>query len=134
MEYAKKMALVEPRLLESFQQQQHHHQHHPHAMLDKELCQLDQSMQEILDCKDVFQEQKLKLNHQILQKYLLYNKQVEPIEMTVAETKVLLSMPAAGMTEKVDPIETDIIESAPTKLNQKASLLMRRIKQGGLIG
>ena len=47
------MALVEPRLLESLQQQQYHNQHHPQAMLDKEQCQLDQSIQEILDHKDV---------------------------------------------------------------------------------
>ena len=74
MEYAKKMALVEPRLLESLQQQQQQscHDHQPRDMLEQNICQLDQAMQQILERKDISQEEKLKLYHQILQKYLLY--------------------------------------------------------------
>ena len=86
MEYAKKMALVEPHLLESLQQQQQDqscHDHQPQGMLEDKLCQLDQAMQHILDRKDVTQEEKLKLYHQILQKYLLYKDKAEPMTVKV---------------------------------------------------
>ena len=51
MEYDKKMALIEPHLLESLQQQQSCHDHQPQGMLEEKLCQLDQAMQHILDRK-----------------------------------------------------------------------------------
>ena len=40
-------------------------------------------MQQILDRKDVSQEEKLKLYHQILQKYLLYKDKVQPMTVKV---------------------------------------------------
>ena len=84
MEYAKKMALVEPQLLESLQAQ-HHYNHQPQDMLDDKLCELDQAMEEVLNQKGVSQEEKLKLYHHILQKYLLYNKKVQPPQAELLE-------------------------------------------------
>ena len=78
------MALVEPQLLESLQAQ-HHHNHQPQDMLDDKLCELDQAMEEVLNQKGVSQEEKLKLYHHILQKYLLYNKKVQPPQAELLE-------------------------------------------------
>ena len=137
MEHTKKMALVEPRLLASLQQQKYHN-HQPN-ILEQELCRLDQAMQDVLDRKDVPQEEKLNLYQQILQKYLLYKDKAEPLEVKVVGTPSAPQepMPAAAtmpvMTPvKDDPktsIESQIIQSAPKNLRQKASALLRRIKQ-----
>ena len=134
MEYAKKMALVEPRLLESLQQQQQScHDHRPQGMLEEKLCQLDQSMQHILDRQDVSQEEKLKLYHQNLQKYLLYKNKAEPVTVKVIGEPVLLEpqtvAPPAVEEETQESMEAEIIQSAPKHLRHKASVLLRRLKQ-----
>ena len=125
------MALVEPQLLESLQMHQHHQNHQPQAMLDNELCELDKAMQEVFDKRNASQEEKLKLYHHILQKYLLYSKKVQPLEVKVVEDKTSSSSPITenfGKLEEevaeVSPIEMEIIQSAPKNLKQKASLLM----------
>ena len=138
MEYAKKMALIEPRLLESLQQQQQQHQpschdHRPQGMLEEKLCQLDQAMQHILDRKDVSQEEKLKLYHQNLQKYLLYKDKAEPMTVKVIGEPSLpephTMAPPAVEEETQESIEAEIIQSAPKNLRHKASVLLRRLKQ-----
>ena len=134
MEYAKKMALIEPRLLESLQQQQQQscHDHQPQSMLEQKLCQLDQAMQQVLDRKDVSQEEKLKLYHQILQKYLLYKDKVEPMTVKVIGEPSLpephiIALPPVEETQ--ESLEAEIIQSAPKNLRHKASVLLRRLKQ-----
>ena len=145
------MALVEPRLLENLQQlQQHHPSHHPNAMLDNKLDELDTAMQDILNRKGVSQEKKLKLYHEILQKYLHYSKQVHAPatqdEPMLRDAPMIQDAPSVSVTEKsstplmqpspltinpdtADPIEIEIVQSAPKYLKKKASLLLRRIKQ-----
>ena len=138
MEYAKKMALIEPRLLESLQQQhqqQSCHDHQAQGMLEEKLCQLDQAMQQILDRKDVSQEEKLQLYHQILQKYLLYKDKVEPMtvkvigEPSVPEPHTIALPPPPAAEETQESLEAEIIESAPKNLRHKASVLLRQLKQ-----
>ena len=132
------MALIEPRLLESLQQQQQQlscHDHQPQGMLEEKLCQLDQAMQQILDRKDVSQEEKLKLYHQILQKYLLYKDKVEPMtvkvigEPSVPEPYTIALPPPPLAEETQESLEAEIIQSAPKNLRHKASVLLRRLKQ-----
>ena len=137
MEHTKKMALVEPRLLASLQHQKCHE--HQSSILEKELCRLDQAMQDVLDRKDVPQEEKLNLYQQILQKYLLFKDKAEPLEVKVIGTPSVSQepIPAATTTPVItlaqdDPktsIESQIIQSAPKNLRQKASALLKRIKQ-----
>ena len=132
MEYAKKMALIEPHLLESLQQQQQQscHDHQPQGMLEEKLCQLDQAMQHILDRKDVSQEEKLKLYHQSLQKYLLYKDKVEPMTVKVIGEPSLPELHTKTPVEETqESIEAEIIQSAPKNLRHKASILLRRLKQ-----
>ena len=129
MEYAKKMALIEPHLLESLQQQQQScHDHQPQGMLEEKLCQLDQAMQHILDRKDVSQEEKLKLY--CLQKYLLYKDKVEPMTVKVIGEPSLPELHTKTPVEETqESIEAEIIQSAPKNLRHKASILLRRLKQ-----
>lgn len=133
------MALVEPRLLESLQSQHQHH-HQPRDMLDNKLCELDQAMQDILNQKEVPQEEKLKLYNHILQKYLLYNKKVEPfkVEWTEKENTPTSAQtphtPNTAQEHALEGIEAEIMESTPKNLKRKASLLMRRLKQDDNIG
>ena len=134
MEYAKKMALIEPCLLESLQQQQQQscHDHQPQGMLEEKLCQLDQAMQHILDRKDVSQEEKLKLYHQSLQKYLLYKDKVEPMTVKVIGEPSLPEVHTktpVTTEETPESLEAEIIQSAPKNLRHKASILLKRLKQ-----
>ena len=131
MEYAKKMALIEPRLLESLQQQQQScHDHQPQGMLEEKLCQLDQAMQHILDRNDVSQEEKLKLYHQSLQKYLLYKDKVEPMTVKVIGEPSLPELHTKTPVEETQQsLEAEIIQSAPKNLRHKASILLRQLKQ-----
>ena len=137
MEYAKKMALIEPFLLESLQKQQQQscHDHQPQGMLEEKLCQLDQAMKQILNGKDVSQEEKFKLYHQILQKYLLYKEKVEPMtvkvtgEPSVPEPQTIALPPPPPAEETQGSLEAENIQSAPKNLRHKASVLLRRLKQ-----
>ena len=58
MEYAKKMALFEARLLERLQQQQQQHYSKP-GILHTALHKLDQDMQDLLNRTDISSEEKL---------------------------------------------------------------------------
>ena len=127
------MALVEPRLLESLQQQQQQscHDHRPQSMLEEKMCQLDQAMQHVLDRKDVSQEEKLKLYHQILQKYLVEPMTVKVIgEPSPLEPhNIALPLPLVAEDGTQESMEAEIIQSAPKNLRHKASVLLRCIKQ-----
>ena len=100
-------------------------------MLEEKLCQLDQAMQHILNRKDVSQEEKLKLYHQILQKYLLYKDKAEPMTVKVVGEPSLpepLTIPSPA-EQTQESLEAEIIHSAPKNLRHKASVLLRRLKQ-----
>ena len=93
-------------------------------------------MQQILDRRDISQEEKLKLYHQILQKYLLYKDKTEPMTVKVIreptpsmpEPHIMASsLPPAEETQ--ESMEAEIIQSAPKNLRHKASVLLRRLKQ-----
>ena len=87
-------------------------------------------MQHILDRKDVSQEEKLKLYHQILQKYLLYKDKVEPMTVIGEPSLPELHTKIPVATEETqESLEAEIIQSAPKNLRHKASILLKRLKQ-----
>ena len=103
-------------------------------MLEEKWCQLDQAMQHILDRKDVSQEEKLKIYHQILQKYLLYKDKAEPMTVKVMaeptlpqlHTTALPTLPPVAVEEETrESMEAEIIQSVPKNLRHKASVLLR---------
>jgi len=131
MEYAKKMALVEPRLLEGLQWQQQQFQ----TPLGKAMSSLDGDMQDILARHDVPQDEKVKLYNQILQRYVTYHDQ----RQTAARAPVRVTMVDEGLPSDdqkstdtspmpADAIEREMLESVPPRMKKKAQLLINRIK------
>ena len=98
-------------------------------MLEEKLCQLDQAMQHILDRKDVSQEEKLKLYHQSLQKYLLYKDKVETMTVKVIGEPSLPELHTKTPVEETqESIEAEIIQSAPKNLRHKNQYTIEMIK------
>ncbi len=127
MEYAKKMALVEPRLLERLQQQQPYSKP---SIVDTALHKLDQDMQDVLNSKDMSSEAKLEQYNQTLQKYLMYTKKREPMKIQLLESKTEPRVPAETTNESntESQLESEIIETAPKLLQTKARLLLKRLR------
>ncbi len=127
MEYAKKMALVEPRLLERLQQQQHYSKP---SIVDTTLHKLDQDMQDVLNRKDISSEQKLDQYNETLQKYLMYTQKKEPMKIQLLQQNPDLA--TAAVENKDSPtesqLESEIIETAPKLLQTKAKLLLKRLR------
>ncbi len=127
MEYAKKTALVEPRVLERLQQQQHFSRP---SIVEKALNTLDQDMQDILNRTDISSEEKLNQYNQTLHKYLTFDQKREPMKIQVMQGKN-----AGESNAKVEPVEAvqqkdDIEEeTAPKLLQNKAKLLLKRLKK-----
>ena len=126
MEHAKKMALVEPRLLESLQWQQQEFQ----TPVGKAMSTLDNDMQVILARPDVSPDEKVKLYNQVLQRYVNYHDQKQlaakaPVQVTMADsgTTSVTSSPVM-----VDAIEKEVLESVPPRMKKKAQLLINRMK------
>jgi len=124
MEHAKKMALVEPRLLDVLQNQQKQHllqnQHLPATT--KSMAVLDEDMKKIWDRQDLSTEEKVTQYNQALQRYLSYKEQHErPYPVPVQ------SMPSAD-TPVSSSLEEDTLESIPKTMKNKAKLLLRKVK------
>ncbi len=128
MEYAKKMALVEPRLLEKLQQQQQQHYSKP-SILDTALHKLDQDMQDILNRKDISSDEKLDQYNQTLHKYLMFTNKKEPMKIQILESKPNPNTLPENQESVVESqLESEIIETAPKLLQTKAKLLLKRLR------
>jgi hypothetical protein len=128
MEYAKKMALVEPRLLEGLQWQQQQ-QLNP---VMKAMTSLDRDMQDVLGRQDMPTDEKVKLYNQVLHRYVTYKDQQEtaaraPIQMQILDTSPP-EQSSSSSSAPVDGIEQEVMESVPTKMKKKARLLLTRMK------
>ncbi len=123
------MALVEPRVLERLQQQQHFSRP---SIVEKALNTLDQDMQDILNRTDISSEEKLNQYNQTLHKYLTYDQKREPMKIQVVQTKNAennATVEAVEPVQEKDDIEEEIIETAPKLLQNKAKLLLKRLKK-----
>ena len=128
MEHAKKMALVEPRLLESLQWQQQEFQ----TPMSKAMSTLDSDMQGILSRHDVPPDEKVKLYNQTLQRFINYHDQ----RQMAAKAPVQVAMVDSGTTSPsadtspvmADAIEKELLESVPPRMKKKAQLLINRMK------
>ena len=133
MEYAKKMALVEPRLLEGLPWQQQHFQ----TPLGKAMSSLDGDMQDILARHDVTADEKVKLYNQVLQRYVNFHDQRQlaaqaPMRVTMAgddpRSSVDHTDTSPATTAMADAIEREMLDSVPPRMKKKAQLLINRIK------
>ncbi len=126
MEYAKKMALVEPRLLENLQV----HQQISHMPMAKAMTFLDQDMEAVLSRHDLNTDEKVKRYNQVLQRYVNYEDKRKEIEQ--APIQMQLQAPSVTSHESSvmspDPIEVEVLASVPKTMKKKAELLLQRIK------
>jgi len=82
MEYAKKMALVEPRLLDLLQSRQQQQQHP--TIVEGALSQLDAQMNSVLTRKDLTDEEKVKLYNDALHQYTVYSTKCGAVDESAA--------------------------------------------------
>ncbi len=122
MEHTKKMALIDPRLLERFQQL---YEPPPNPTL-KTMASLDDRLKNVLSKSHSSEDDKVKEYNQTLHRYMTYE------DKYLAPT----SNPANVQSPVVaDQWESDILESVPLNTKKKAQLLLNRIKaSGGAMG
>ena len=131
MEYAKKMALVEPRLLEGMQV----HQQLTHMPMVKAMSALDRDMEDVLSRQNLTTDDKVKEYNQVLRRYVNYEdkrKMVEqaPIQMQMVGSPEPTGDPTGESTPSSlpDPIEREVLNSVPKTMRKKAELLVNRMK------
>ena len=120
MEHARKMALVDPRLLDTLRSPPP-----PTDTLDKKVKALDDEMKTILDRKDLDDGTKVTLYNQVLQRYnVLVDKRVkEPVRMIEVGKK------AGTEPEEASSMEADVVNTVPKSLQAKARRLMEHLKR-----
>ena len=133
MEYGKKMALVEPRLLDSLQHQQER-QFNP---LEKAMTSLDGDMQEVLTRRDMSTDEKVKQYNQVLQRYMNYGEQQHMAAQAPITMQMVTTAPADSSNNgesstfrptTISAIEQEVVDTVPPRMRKKAQLLMNRIK------
>ena len=120
----KKMALVEPRLLEQLQQSNCQAPLNPTV---KVLCDLDKQMKTVLDREDVTEEQKANEYDQVLRRYLVYQDKYDhrpPVKVQIENTDGQTKTEETHRT----PFEKEVLETVPNKMKKKAELLLGKIR------
>lgn len=127
MQYAKKMTLVEPKLLESLT-----HPRSPPNPILASMSVLDTEMRQVLDSNSGVSD-KVQAYNQILQRYLLQQAKHADPPMAVRvrpstsdENKE--SRDTIVKEDKFDPVESDVLDTIPKPFLKKAHLLMRRLR------
>ena len=132
MEHARKMALVDPRLLETLRSPPP-----PTDTVVKVMQGLDAEMTSILDQKDLNEGDKVKLYNQVLQRYnhLSDRRDKQPTRVVVvnddATTETATPEKAtatAPATAAPSAVEADIVDSVPKTMKVKAKKLMDCLK------
>ena len=120
MEHARKMALVDPRLLDTLRSPPP-----PTDTVDKKVKALDDEMKTILDRKDLDDGTKVTLYNQVLQRYnVLVDKRVkEPVRMIEVGKK------AGTEPEEASSMEADVVNTVTKSLQAKARRLMEHLKR-----
>ena len=132
MDHARKMALVDPRLLDTLRSQP---PPHPTDTVGKIVQALDDEMKTILDRKDLDDGTKVTLYNQVLQRYNgLVDKRVkEPIRMIAVNESTEGSK--ARVEEKAEEdapirrLEATVLDTVPKSLQAKARRLMEHLKR-----
>ena len=143
MEHAKKMILIEPRVLESMQQQQQQQQQQQETRQDydttsRDLKETDQSMQAILE-SDGHVQDKANAFQQALRGFLnrfdeYKNRPLGRVQLTPPEQSTLDQdrqpsfPPPPPPTQKTDAVEEDVMISVPANLKKRAARILQRLK------
>ena len=120
MEHARKMALVDPRLLDTLRSPPP-----PTDTVGKKVQALDDEMKTILDRKDLDDGTKVTLYNQVLQRYnVLVDKRVkEPVRV------IAVGKEAGTEPEEASSMEADVVNTIPKSLQSKARRLMEHLKR-----
>ena len=132
MDHAKKMTLIEPRVLEMLQQR-----HLPHHLMDpdvKALGALDEKMHDVMNESDLSEEERVKLHNQNLRRYLVYHARETEKPVLVKNVKRDQSSLSPTEDEHLDVVEKDILESVPQTMKTRAKRLVNKIKTSNRIG
>ena len=130
MEHARKMALVDPRLLDTLRSPPP-----PLATdtLGRKVQALDDEMKTILDRTDLDDWTKVTLYNQVLQRYnVLADKRIkEPLRVvTVNESEVASESGSAGAVRApISGLEATVLATVPKTMRAKASRLMEHLKR-----
>ena len=133
MEHARKMALVDPRMLDTLRSPPPPPP--PTHTLSKKVQALDDEMMTILDRKDLDDRTKVTLYIQVLQRYnILSDKHVkEPVRVvTVNESGAGAEagvMEGAVRAPATSGIEADVVDTVPKTMQAKARRLMEHLKR-----
>ena len=130
MEHARKMALVDPRMLDTLRSPPP-----PTDTLGKKVQALEDEMMTILDRKDLDDRTKVTLYNQVLQRYnVLSDKHVkEPVRVVAvnesgAGAGVGVAEGAVG-APATSRIEADVVDTVPKTMQAKARRLMEHLKR-----
>ena len=136
MEHARKMALVDPRMLDTLRSPPPPPP--PTDPLGKKVQALDDEMKTILDRKDLDDRTKVTLYNQVLQRYnVLSDKHVkEPVRVvtvnesgTGAGAGVVEGAVGAPATSATSEIEADVVDTVPKTMQAKARRLIEHLKR-----
>ena len=138
MEHARKMAFVDPRLLDTLRPQPPPPP--PTDTLGKKVQALDAEMKTILDRKDLDDKTKVTLYNQVLQRYnVLSDKHVkEPVSVVTVNGSMSAAVSGPGMGPVVaegavgvpsSGMEADVVDTVPKIMQAKASRLMEHLKR-----
>ena len=124
MEYAKKMALVDPRVLESVPSQ-------PLSSnpIGNIMRRLDDEIRSILDRGDLSDREKVVLYNQVLMRYNVFSNKSsqQPVRVTIAKASVKEDEEVKE-TRAEPGVENEIVDSVPKSLKPKARRLLDKIK------
>ena len=124
MEYAKKMALVDPRVLETVAAQ-------PKDTVGKVLQRLDDDMQAIINRSDLKEREKVTLYNQILDRYndIDETSVQEPMRVTVVnDGNDEVRVDTESESTPSGSVEVEIFDSVPKTLKRKAQRLVEKLK------
>ena len=128
MEHARKMALVDPRLLDTLRSPPP-----PPATdtLGKKVQALDDEMKTILDRKDLDDGTKVTLYNQVLQRYnVLADKRIkEPLRVVTVNESEVTSESEGTARAPISGLEATVLATVPKTMKAKASRLMEHLKR-----
>ena len=129
MDHARKMALVDPRLLDALRSQPP-----PTDTVGKIVQTLDEEMKTILDRKDLDDGIKVTLYNQVLQRYNgLVDKRVKEPIRTISVNESTKGSKTNEEEEKEDTpirrLEATVLDTVPKSLQAKARRLMEHLKR-----
>ena len=128
MEHARKMALVDPRLLDTLRSPPP-----PPATdtLGKKVQALDDEMKTILDRTDLDDGTKVTLYNQVLQRYnVLADKRIkEPLRVVTVNESAMESGSEGTARAPISGLEATVLATVPRTMQAKASRLMEHLKR-----